>query len=1790
MSYKIKNSKIHGKGAFADRAYKKGEQISNEADYTNETNQSLLSFFHNHDEKNANMNYVMKDGGVNLIANKDIKAGDELVSNYYDMQYPGSPYEDPSKFEKKTLGKRKRKLKEGGGPGDPPDKKTPIKSIFTDPRYKEYRKIKKENKSIEDLNKQLDLARDAYNKRWSVIDNYTDSAAWEASPEFKGFIKYKKLVPPKYNKSYVKHFKTGPEGRRSAYKGWGDADWDASKKELVENYKKELPRYNLTKEEYDEYIDWAEKKNPEYFKKYNIRKLLKGLPIQNQVARSMWEDIPYTKEEDEKVIEDVKKVEEDIINTIEEIPVFDKVEPLPITDPNLKPFETEQIEFEPFPEPQKMSEFRREKRQDRRDSRGPGALSRFFENLGKPKPRYRKQINKQNRRFRRNVQDGGLAKFLIGGPKSREQVYEESLADTGVESGDLSDFNTAGTDAIYYLDNPDYFKNNPINTGNPKYDAQVKKAIFEDNMGWNPHNQSIYFKQWEAPESMQTLLPRSIESIDQNIVEREISQEPTWGDVKADPRFEVLFRETEEEADEDSKQTWRKIKQDGRQKRSKTPRVIIGKGRRRTGLKNFLGLQEGGMVNELSRFLDGGPTKTELAYFVDDAGKPFKYKGKTWSDVVKLSEEEQREYAKAFSTYESDRDNRQYESNIKSKLDPFYKVDLYGGGKTVWGDKSKASGKYEYEEMASKLERLYKEKFPDEKAPKLETISDFNKIAKAIELPTYFINEPNGGFSMASNRDVANRIYNKGLTATQLSKMGFGSRAEIQDYFAPIFEEHQRVYDKRNLENITKDIEAGVSVKDAIQKIADRNEGTVEGLTKLYKEIGDDYRNIVLKDIKDLVRNEYGNVDFSYLDDAQYFDPLKMGKKSAYTTPLKLKEQIRKTAKSQEESEQAMLDNAEQRINNPQGYYADNTVIAPSYFPITNDYDFSISSPKTLESQVDGITGAMNPNAKVGSTRGYDSEQQFRDKTAAAVTAQKLLQNYYGIDNLEQLNNLTDEQNTNLIKTINNLQKDPEYNEDLQTKALEYYDDFNVSSNPFKYFKVSDLEEDQKFWGPLFNQITGTKTFSEKPVVYSLQDNEPNLDNGIFGNNEYERALFKQKTKPKGAPAGQITLPTKDLIGVDLDINPITGVGNIGVGIKSGNVLRNVLKNTWRNPISQTTGINKLSRLTGLSSKVPNIVKQGVKLASPRNIVNTHFAMNAPEYLSEVPTNFSDAYSDFSSGNVKDALLDLGMGAINASSILPFVQAGKRINTFGNTIKGGKSYIPSTNLGKYSFTAQSPSGRTQFGIGAQGDPLTRKSILDLKLPGTQGRFNISKFNEKPGSSLLLEKTGGVIKLPKNKKLPKHNFRGVVKNLAKYYPDMEKVGSGLLTPEYVKRIKDIAKLKSFLTYAGNINKNLGDNRKILNYNIGKMIADSDINYGDIVDSRRMLFNYDMDNRGVVNRILKEEGVESLLRRVLGATGQKDFSQLKPFGDIEMSAYGAKNRYDHEGLMSQLYQNPDYNDSPLPFTEFQSGDYFTPDKDFTQQYFDEISFDYDIANPFGSGSKVLGTIKDALPVFYAKNFRTPRETAIYGIESINHALHNARPRTFITDAGSKTPDSYLMGANQLIKNMNTYPEILGNTQFIGYSTLNREAFSDAFFKGKEKAINQGELRGPYTGSPRAVADKNQEFFNRLRGEFTSDALNKIYSKYNFEGLPAISLPTGVKSTSAIQSRNRGLGAGSFYSKPGETFFPNYAIQKLRPMSLEEALKIKFEEGGYALGDEVDEHMVEELRRRGYTLEEV
>lgn len=93
--YKIDNSKIHGKGIFATKNYKKGESISNTPDYINDKNISNVSFYHNHSEK-PNIINIKKGKFRNLIAHKNIKKGEELTSNYRNVPH----FEQPEDFKK----------------------------------------------------------------------------------------------------------------------------------------------------------------------------------------------------------------------------------------------------------------------------------------------------------------------------------------------------------------------------------------------------------------------------------------------------------------------------------------------------------------------------------------------------------------------------------------------------------------------------------------------------------------------------------------------------------------------------------------------------------------------------------------------------------------------------------------------------------------------------------------------------------------------------------------------------------------------------------------------------------------------------------------------------------------------------------------------------------------------------------------------------------------------------------------------------------------------------------------------------------------------------------------------------------------------------------------------------------------------------------------------------------------------------------------------------------------------------------------------------------------------------------------------------------------------------------------------------------------------------------------------------------------------------------------------------------------------------------------------------------
>ena len=251
----------------------------------------------------------------------------------------------------------------------------PIKSIF-DPRYRKYRGINKYNKDIiSKHNRFIDKARDAYDDRWSVVKNYTDSTEWMKSPQYLNFTKYsedKRLKDLKLPKSTPGHkFKD-----KKINRAWGATDWDANKRDEVANYAKKLPRNRTytTDEKLNEYLEWAKQKDPEYFKKNNIEKLLgdqkKSNRFNNQVLRSIIADQGLMPESEKEVIEETPIMNEVVIDSpaapqeqfvyeptvIPEIPTMD-------LDPQAIPLDMQQFEMEEMD----MIEFSDPKKQKRPD-------------------------------------------------------------------------------------------------------------------------------------------------------------------------------------------------------------------------------------------------------------------------------------------------------------------------------------------------------------------------------------------------------------------------------------------------------------------------------------------------------------------------------------------------------------------------------------------------------------------------------------------------------------------------------------------------------------------------------------------------------------------------------------------------------------------------------------------------------------------------------------------------------------------------------------------------------------------------------------------------------------------------------------------------------------------------------------------------------------------------------------------------------------------------------------------------------------------------------------------------------------------------------------------------------------------------------------------------------------------------------------------------------------------------------------------------------------------------------
>ena len=90
IKYEINNSKIHGKGLFAKKNLKKNELIDIAIILYNNDNYSITPFGRsiNHCSHNYNTKLKKFSNNYYILANRNIKAGDELTINYDSKDIP----------------------------------------------------------------------------------------------------------------------------------------------------------------------------------------------------------------------------------------------------------------------------------------------------------------------------------------------------------------------------------------------------------------------------------------------------------------------------------------------------------------------------------------------------------------------------------------------------------------------------------------------------------------------------------------------------------------------------------------------------------------------------------------------------------------------------------------------------------------------------------------------------------------------------------------------------------------------------------------------------------------------------------------------------------------------------------------------------------------------------------------------------------------------------------------------------------------------------------------------------------------------------------------------------------------------------------------------------------------------------------------------------------------------------------------------------------------------------------------------------------------------------------------------------------------------------------------------------------------------------------------------------------------------------------------------------------------------------------------------------------------------
>jgi hypothetical protein len=99
---------------------------------------------------------------------------------------------------------------------------------------------------------------------------------------------------------------------------------------------------------------------------------------------------------------------------------------------------------------------------------------------------------------------------------------------------------------------------------------------------------------------------------------------------------------------------------------------------------------------------------------------------------------------------------------------------------------------------------------------------------------------PQGDYEVFSNKDIADLIYTKGITPTELAtKFKLGDAKELKTYFEPVYTNASMIHAKRNTGKINDLVAQGYTKDKAISELVKQGEGTKTGLTNLYGKYTD---------------------------------------------------------------------------------------------------------------------------------------------------------------------------------------------------------------------------------------------------------------------------------------------------------------------------------------------------------------------------------------------------------------------------------------------------------------------------------------------------------------------------------------------------------------------------------------------------------------------------------------------------------------------------------------------------------------------------------------------------------------------------------------------------------------------------------------------------------------------------------------------------------------------------------------------------------------------------------------